>query len=269
MNSQLYAQDKQYPIPDDILSKIRIKLYSANKEDEGTKRAKNLVHTGYCTYPVLKRLKNFFDTAIPADGVRYELAGGDAMRQFVESTLQSEREKINIQKQNKEVSMPPSAMDNTLNLQKTPRMNVSEAETQGKKSRGALAIIVNEEEKVLIVKRSPFKGSWMPNKHALVGGKIEKNEAPDVAAKRETFEEAGLTLENFEGSFNVLSPDDKVDHVFIAKAPQNQEVKLNNEHTEYNWVALEELKNYDTVPMLYECIELALNKLREKRIYKK
>jgi dATP pyrophosphohydrolase len=271
MNSQLYNQDKQYPIPKDILSRIQAKLFSGGGENDGTKRAKNLIKTGYLTYSTLKRLKNFFDYLDPnQQALQFELAGGQAMRQFVENTLQSERETTDIQSQNKSTSAPPSAMDNTLHGSSGDvNMDLSEAQVKDKRKRGALAVIINEENKVLIVKRAPFKGSWMPNKYALVGGKIEKGEEPIDAAKREAIEECGLKLEHFVDSFNIVSPPNIVDYAFIAKAPKGQEVKLNEEHTEFKWLSLDEIKKLDAVPMLYECVELSLNKLMEKGIYKK
>jgi 8-oxo-dGTP pyrophosphatase MutT (NUDIX family) len=275
MNSQLYDQNKQYPIPKEILVRIQAKLFSADDENSGTKRAKNLLKNGVCNYGMLKRLKNFFDYLDPnTQHQQYELAGGQPMKSFVEKTLQSERSNTNSSNQTNNTFMPSSAMDNTLHGSSGDvNMDLSESEVKGKKKRGALAVIVNEDDKVLIVKRSPFRGSWMPNKHGLIGGGIEKGEEPIDAARREAIEESGLKIEHFVDSFNIVSPPNTVDYVFIAKAPKNQEVKLNEEHTEYKWVTLDEVKLLQdkklTVPMLYECIELALNKLKEKSIYKK
>jgi 8-oxo-dGTP pyrophosphatase MutT (NUDIX family) len=267
MNSQLYNEGKHYPIPRGILLKINAKL-ATSPNNEGKKRAKNLVKMGYCTYPMLKRLKNFFDYFDPKkQALEFELVGGNEMKNFVEQTLQSERERTNISNQNKVMSAPPSAFDNTLNINQTPRMGVSESDLpENKKSRGALAVIVNEEGKVLIVKRAPFKGSWQPDKFGIVGGGIEEGEQPINAARREVMEEVRLNLEQFIDEFIILSPPNTVDHVFIAKAPKNAEVVLNNEHTEYRWVSLVEIKTLidQSVPMLYECVELGLQKYYEK-----
>lgn len=80
-------------------------------------------------------------------------------------------------------------------------------------------------------------------------------------------EESGLTLEHFIDEFVILSPPNTVDHVFIAKAPENPQVTLNNEHTEFNWLGLDEIKNLgeNAVPMLYDCVELAVSKMNEKQ----
>lgn len=268
MNSQLYSEGKHYPIPKTILMKINGKMFNSQDKD-GLRRAKNLIKMGYCTYPMLKRLKNFFDYLdAKKQAPQFELAGGEEMKQFVEKTLQSERERTNITNQNKVMSAPPSAMDNTLHINQTPRMDVSETNVVDKKSRGALSVIINEEGKVLIVKRSPTD-KWMPSKYGLVGGGIEEGEEPIDAARRETMEEVGLKLEHFIDSFNILTPPNTVDYVFVAKAPENPQVKLNNEHTEYGWYKLDEINKLDAVPMLSDCIELALNKLQEKSIYNK
>ncbi len=271
MNSQLQAQDKQYPIPRNILTRIQAKMFSAGGDTDGIKRAKNLLKTKYLTYETLKRLKNFFDYTNPHEhAIKFELAGGNEMKTFVEKTLQSERSGAAMSKQTNTTSMPHSAFDNTLHgASGDVNMDISESEAKGKKSRGALTVIVNEENKVLIVKRAPFKGSWMPDKHALVGGGIEAGEEPIEAAKREAMEESGLQLEHFVDSFKIMTPPNTVDHVFVAKAPKDQKVKLNEEHTEFGWYSLEEIAKLDSVPKLAECVELALNKLNEKSIYNK
>jgi dATP pyrophosphohydrolase len=275
MNNQLHHKLDVNPvaIPKEILATINAKVMTSTPQTQGYQRAKDLLKNRTLNYGMLKRLKNFFDYTDPStQPVQFELVGGQAMRNFIEKTLQSERSQTQITNQNKSVSMPPGAMDNTLNVgDGSVKMDISESEIKDKKSRGALAVIVNEENKVLIVKRTPFKGSWMPNKHALIGGSIEEGEEPIDAAKREAMEESGLKLEHFVDSFNIVSPPNTVDYVFIAKAPKNQEVKLNEEHTAYRWASLEEISKIreECVPMLAECVELALNKLREKSIYSK
>lgn len=274
MNNQLQHKFDVQPvvIPSDILNVIHTKLMTSNPQTQGYQRGKDMIKNRTLNYGTLKRLKNFFDYCDPnVQGEQFELAGGQAMRNFVEKTLQSGRAETEISRQNKSVSMPPGAMDNTLNAgDGSVRMDVSESETKDKKARGALAIIVNEDNKILIVKRTPFEGSWMPNKHAVVGGKIEEGEEPIDAAKREAFEESGLKLEHFVDSFNIVSEGNKIDYVYIAKAPKDQVIKLNEEHTEHGWYSLEEIAGLDSVPMLAEFIELALQKLNKKNsIYNK
>lgn len=271
MNSQLEQENKQYAIPRDILSNINAKYIIRKRETDGSKRANNLLKNKYLTYGTMKRLKNYFDYLNPVQQrEEFEIVGGEPMRQFIEKTLQSERNRTNMSTQNKVMSAPPSAMDNTLHgASGDVNMDLSEAEVKDRKKRGALAVIINENSEILLGKRSAFKNSWNPSKYALFGGGIEKGEEPIDAVKRELMEEAGLKLTHFVDSFNIVSPPNTVDYVFIAKAPENQEVKLNEEHTEHNWYSLDEIKDLDAVPMLYECIELALNKMNKKSIYNK
>lgn len=272
MNSQLHHKFDVQPIaiPREILNVINAKLMTSNPQTPGYQRGKDLLKNRTLNYGTLKRLKNFFDYCDPnVQRDQFELAGGQGMRHFVEKTLQSSREETKLQNKNKSVSMPPGAMDNTLNAgDGSVKMDLAESEVAGKKPRGALAVIVNEENKVLIVKRTPFKGSWMPNRLALIGGGIEEGEEPIDAAKREAMEESGLKLEHFVDSFNIVSPPDTVDYVFVAKAPKNQEVKLNEEHTSYKWASLEEIGKIpdECVPMLYECVELALSKIEKRKL---
>lgn len=273
MNNALKQQEhngKVYPLPPQLLQAINAKVISANPASKGYKRAKNLRNTRSVNYSTLKGLKNFFDYFnAQTQQEEYNLIGGDLMRNFVEATLNSERSQTSISKEVNNTSMPVSAMDNTLHLQGDVKMDINESEIENPVHRGAVAVILKEDGSALIVKRAPFRNSWMPGKFGLPGGKIDKGEEPIEAAKREIREEAGLVIEHFVDTFNVVTPPNKVDHVFVAKAPQNQEVKLNEEHTEFNWVGLNELDKYDGVPLLKECIELALDKLQKKTIYSK
>jgi dATP pyrophosphohydrolase len=267
MNSQLKDQNKEYQIPNDILNIINSKLIISTPKAMGYRRAKDLLKNKTLNYGTLKLIKNFFDYCDPiSQKDEFELVGGNAMQSFVERTLKSEREKINLMDKNKVVSAPPSASDNTLkgsdgNVDMSLELN----ESKNKKTTGSAVVIINEENKILVVKRSPVRSTWNPNKWALVGGKIEKNEEPIDAAKREVSEECGLKITHFIDSFYMLSPPNNVDYFFIAKAPKNQEVKLNEEHTECKWLSLNEIKKLDAVPMLYESVELALLKINNKK----
>lgn len=99
--------------------------------------------------------------------------------------------------------------------------------------------------KVLIVKRAlddaHKPGIWEP-----VGGRLEPGENPFIGLKREVKEETNLDVE-------VLNPLD-VAHfmredgqnitmiLFLCKA-LNDSVKLTEEHIEFEWVAIDKLKN--------------------------
>ena len=83
-NSELL--NKQYQIPPEILKGIEIAKASTS-DSNGLKRANYLLKNGVITYQAMKRLKNFFDYFNPQTGdkMQYALAGGNSMRQFIET----------------------------------------------------------------------------------------------------------------------------------------------------------------------------------------
>ena len=116
---------------------------------------------------------------------------------------------------------------------------------------------IQDNKKILILKRSEkvksMKGLW-----AGISGIIEKDEIPLERAKIEIFEEIGI-LENeirlikSTKKVRINSPQYKnheweiFPFLFESKKPN---VKLNWENSEFRWIEIEELKNYETVPSL-------------------
>ena len=114
---------------------------------------------------------------------------------------------------------------------------------------------IKNNNKILIVKRSKkvrsMKGLWSG-----VSGIIENNEKPLDRAKIEIFEEVGME------KINLLKKIEKM----IISSPQYEnhqwevfsflfeteeiDVKLNWENSEFRWIQIDELKNYETVPSL-------------------
>ncbi len=96
-----------------------------------------------------------------------------------------------------------------------------------------------------------------------VSGIIEKNEIPLTRAKIEIYEEIGIT----EDKIRLLKQADKIKvnspqyesheweifpFLFEAKNPI---IKLNWENSEYAWITVNELKNYNTVPSLEKVLQ--------------
>ena len=116
---------------------------------------------------------------------------------------------------------------------------------------------IKDNKKILILKRSEkvksMKGLW-----AGISGIIEKDEIPLERAKIEIFEEVGV-LENeirlikSTKKVRINSPQYKnheweiFPFLFESEKPN---VKLNWENSEFRWIEIEELKNYETVPSL-------------------
>jgi len=120
---------------------------------------------------------------------------------------------------------------------------------------------IKDDEKLLILKRSDkvksMKGLW-----AGISGIIEKNEEPLKRAKIEIFEEVGITenmitLVKSAEEMRVNSPQyenhewEVFPFLFEAKNPI---IKLNWENSEFKWINVKELENYDTVPSLQKVL---------------
>lgn len=255
MNSELY--NRKFNIPPDILNKIQVAITNTNGSN-GVKRAKYLVKNGQITYQNLKRLKNFFDHFNTQSGDRnqYELAGGDLMRNFIEQTLNRERDSVSRSKEIKrDINIDPNLGNKA---QKTPKLN-EDIDNDLKKN--ALAIIINENNKILLLRRSPNIEAWQPGKWALVGGGVEEGEEPVDTCKREIYEETGLRINNFKEKFKLQRNPDSVEYVFIAKYDGDpHDIKLNFEHINYGWYSPEEIIFLNHVPNLLDYINLAFKK---------
>lgn len=259
MNNELY--DNKYKIPEKIMNNIKTKIYSLPHSD-GIKRAKNLVKNGYCTYQSLKRLKNFFDrfdsNKISTD--QYELAGGILMKNFVEKTLQLERIKVANSKKVKQ--------DLNVNLndptKKAQSGIVDLNESENKFNRSSVVIILDNENRILLLKRSSYPDQWQPNKLNLVGGAVDVNEQPIEAAKREVMEETGIKLENIIEKFVIQRNENNIEHLFVSKLPKkynNYDISLDKENDGYIWSSYNEIFNMkkdQLVPNLLDYIRIAV-----------
>ncbi len=120
---------------------------------------------------------------------------------------------------------------------------------------------IRDNQKLLILKRSDkvksMKGLW-----AGISGIIEKNEEPLKRAKIEIFEEIGITedlitLVKTSEEMRINSPQyenhewEIFPFLFEAKNPT---IKLNWENSEFKWINIEELENYETVPSLQKVL---------------
>lgn len=120
---------------------------------------------------------------------------------------------------------------------------------------------IKDNEKLLILKRSnkvkSMKGLW-----AGVSGIIEKNEEPLRRAIIEIFEEVRITedkitLVNSAEETRINSPQyqnhewEIFSFLFETKNPT---IKLNWENSEFRWINVEEMENYQTVPSLQKIL---------------
>lgn len=259
MNSAL--QGNEYKVPEKIINNIKAKLYTNPTNHDGIKRAKFIVKNGTCSYEQLKRLKNFFDNFNSATSSieQFELAGGVEMRNFVDQTLKRERDRT---AQEKDLKRPVLAGTNTHGLWAQTKNSVTdmrEGINEGVNdgvTHNIIVAIFNDEMKVLLLKRSDYPDQWMPSKWSLPGGKIENNESLLNAVKREVKEETGLELDKVIESFVIQRSEDNVEHLFIAKTTNNN-VVLDKENSDYKWIDVNEVENFDTVPNVSDYIKIA------------
>lgn len=123
---------------------------------------------------------------------------------------------------------------------------------------GAAILVLDEQDRLLMMKRSD-SGCWGPP-----GGATEPGEVVEEAAKRETLEETNLEIGEIS-LFGVFSgPElyykypngDEVYNVTIVYLSHDWRgrVKLNGEHTEWNWFAADEIPD-DVSPPIKPVIE--------------
>ena len=116
---------------------------------------------------------------------------------------------------------------------------------------------LNHNDKILILKRSQqvrtMKGLWSG-----VSGIIENNETAIKRAKIEIFEEVGIKEQNIEliksgNEISVESPQYKNHQWIISQflfQTEKNDSKLNWENSEFRWIYVNELKEFNTVPSL-------------------
>ena len=116
---------------------------------------------------------------------------------------------------------------------------------------------LNYNNKILILKRSEkvrtMKGLWSG-----ISGIIENNEIPISRAKIEIFEEAGIsekhiTLIKSNKELIIESPQYKNQQWIIFPfffTTDTNSIKLNWENSDFRWIEVGQLKEFNTVPSL-------------------
>jgi len=245
--------NKMYSVPPEVLKGIQVaKVSSPN--GNGFKRANFILGNGAMNYKALVRLKHDFDTNNFADKNQYALAGGDAMKRFIETTLAQDRNAVDRSKEAKQMY----GVDPMLGTKpaQIPRLNEEKKDLK----KNACAVIVDEDNKILLLKRGN-KAPWMPSKWSLVGGAIEKGESAEEAVKREIKEEINLDINKFTKSFTIQRNPDSIETIFACRYKGDPtDIKLNEEHTNYGWYDVDEMTYLEIVPNLLEYISLVFTK---------
>ncbi|WP_084174496.1 NUDIX hydrolase [Paenibacillus xylanexedens] len=108
-----------------------------------------------------------------------------------------------------------------------------------------------DQYRVLMLKRA---GRMLHNEWCYVGGGIEKGEKAWEAALREVHEETGITevrlysANQFEQYYSPMEDYIYTAPVFVGYVDESQPVRLNHEHTEYQWMTFDEAKENAALP---------------------
>jgi len=131
---------------------------------------------------------------------------------------------------------------------------------------GAGIFILDDQDRLLLMKRSD-NGCW-----GFPGGAVEPGEVIESAAKRETFEEVALEIGELS-LFGVFSGpelyykypnEDEVYNITIMYLSRDWrgEIKLNAEHSEWQWFAVNEIPENISPP-----IKLVIEKFKRTTLY--
>jgi 8-oxo-dGTP pyrophosphatase MutT (NUDIX family) len=125
--------------------------------------------------------------------------------------------------------------------------------------------ILKNDGKILILKRSE-KSRTNPGRWSGVAGEVEGESTPEETVYKEIEEETGIMRKDVRlvhvGRPLIIRREDAevVVTPFLCNVNEALKVRLNWEHTEYNWIDPREFSIYDTVPRFDEVLR-ALNLL--------
>ncbi|MGE5298105.1 MAG: NUDIX domain-containing protein [Acidobacteriaceae bacterium] len=127
------------------------------------------------------------------------------------------------------------------------------------------ALIVNEENKFLILKRAD-KEDFLPGYWEIPGGGSDYGETPEEAIKREVKEECDLNVKAqmplFIGNY-MLGEKQRIEINFLCRLiDQNSQPKMSEEHQDFAWVSFEEIGNYKMSDYMKEVIAKSLEHLK-------
>lgn len=142
--------------------------------------------------------------------------------------------------------------------------NIQEIEHKNEDfSQSSLAVIINNQDKILILKRPmDLKIEHHPGKWCLAGGGSVKGETPLQTVLREVLEETGIKVQPSDMHYLFNKKENNKNYYFFH-CYSNEEPKIMNvldEHEEYKWIRADEIDNYDMIKDTSEIIKMAIRK---------
>jgi len=123
----------------------------------------------------------------------------------------------------------------------------------------SLIILFDKNKKILLQHRDK-NAERHPNIWGFFGGKIEENESPLEAVKRECMEELNYELENPRLVLTKTS-DERKRYCFIEEYNPKKKLTL-KEGDAMQWFKMEDVKKIKTIPLVMEVCEEIASKLR-------
>ncbi len=120
-----------------------------------------------------------------------------------------------------------------------------------------VAIILFDKNKKILLQHRDNNASVFPNKWGFFGGRIEKEETPLDAVKRECMEELGYKLENPKLILK-KNVDEREFHIFIEKFNPSKKLTL-KEGNGMSWFEIKDLKKINMTPISEEVLEKIKN----------
>ncbi|MDD5551627.1 MAG: NUDIX domain-containing protein [Candidatus Pacebacteria bacterium] len=119
------------------------------------------------------------------------------------------------------------------------------------------AVIEDKKGKILLLKRNSNE-KWYPKKWCIVAEKMKENETPDKCFKRGLIEEIGIEdCKEIEKKEPYLFEDGDFKRIIYPYRCKidNNDIKINYEHSDYKWVTLEELFSLDIAKPVKSALE--------------
>lgn len=275
MNSDLYGNIIGV-VPQNVLLSIK-KALDMYPNAIGNERANNILVDNNMSYSNAKKIKSYLDNfSQSSDSIEtYELSGGKLMLDWLNQILRNKRSSIDLSKKTKSLVFNNqfkkthnkdgiTSLGNKLTKQmdnvnsEIKRIEESEAyqylfeelerDLSIKPKESSVGVILNNEEKILLLKRNNDT-NWMPNKWSLVGGKKELNESSDDCIKRECKEETKLDVSTCKYIFKKQESGFNVSF-YLCRTSNENDVKICEESLDFKWVSLNEINDLDGVPDL-------------------